>query len=155
MDEDHPGWDAPSGRGRKRQIGGGTAPRYAYGQLVTGWINLASMLLRELGVQAWSIEPLVSRSLQHPGVVTTFELDRDGHVEIGELDHDRVKLDAVPDGLLRPVRDVEPRYTLERAREILAGCTRHEWTVQLDGDGHPVGVRCASPHCEEQRPLAT
>lgn len=117
--------------------------------------NLASMLLREPGVQAWSIEPLVSRSLQHPGVVTTFELDRDGHVEIGELDHDRVKLDAVPDGLLRPVRDVEPRYTLERAREILAGCTRHEWTVQLDGDGHPVGVRCASPHCEEQRPLAT
>lgn len=148
LDEDFPGWDQPR-TGRSRDPAGGSAPRCAYGQLSIAWINLAHMLSREPGIQAWDVEPFISRRHDGQGM-SRWEFGPDG-LELSVQESVRLEWRNVPQGAVRFVETPEPRYTLEQARELLKGCERHSWVVELDDDGLPSAVVCERPGCDARR----
>ena len=154
LDEDYPGWDAPASRGRHKIAGRDTAPRYLYGQLCIAWVNAASQLMEEPGVETWSVPPLISRSLQEPGKVTFWEFTPAHGIEISTADQSKIKLENAPANSVRVVAVPEARYTLDQARRILQGCTEHRWVADLDKDGQLHGVRCSTLLCRATRPLA-
>lgn len=116
LDEDFPGWDQPR-KGRSHQVVGGSSHRYAYGQLSMAWINLANMLSKEPDVEAWDIEPFISRSHEGEGM-SRWEFGPNG-VELTEQESVRLDWRSVPRDAIRLVESPEVRYTLAEAKELL------------------------------------
>lgn len=116
LDEDFPGWDQPR-RGRSGSPAGGSSVRNAYGQLSMAWINLASTLSKEPGVEVWDIEPFISRSQEGEGM-SRWEFGPNG-LELTEQESMRLEWRSIPSDAVRVVEKSEPRYTLAEAKELL------------------------------------
>jgi hypothetical protein len=147
LDEELPLWDAPK-RGRRKNPD--SAARNAWGLMSIAWMNVGSILVA-LGVEPWSIPPLVSRAADGTGN-TVMEFGPDGHLEINPADGAHLMDRQMPPGAVRIVdRPVEPRYTLAEAREILQVCQEHAWDVETGEHGAPVAVVCKN--CQERRQM--
>jgi len=149
LDEEQPGWHL-----RKRGRRGGAAPsaaRNAWGLLNIAWVNLGHMLIRDHGVESWSIPPLAARS-EEDGETTLLQFGRGGTLDVSaEVGMHLLERRTAPEAVRLIEGPREPLYTLEEARRVLEVCQQHVWKVETGDNGSPTGVRCATPGCDERR----
>ena len=153
LDIEMPGWrEEKAGRGRRGEPPEAIGPgwRRVYAQLVTAWVNLGRLVI-DLGVPSWRLPELLDMTGQQ-----VWRYSPLGHLDVvDEPDHQTASLPRPSQQ--EPMRDVPARdlselYTLDQARQILAGEHRHSWQVDLDDEDVPFGVRCTG--CPERRKLA-
>jgi hypothetical protein len=147
LDEEFPLWDRPR-RGGRIKDNPHPAARNAWGQMSIAWVNLGSMLIN-LGVEAWTIPPLASRTGDGTGTCLT-QFDKDGHLDVSPVDAPHLLDRRVPPDVIRIVeRPTEARYTLAEARELLQLCQEHQWQVETGEHGEPFAAVCSN--CGERR----